>query len=55
MRIAGNLAVGPHVVTIPGTGDIGHLNQNIAAGSLRLKVDDLAVMNRLLENIDHSA
>ena len=33
---------GPHVLVIPGTGDLGHLADNVAAGSLRLTSDDLA-------------
>ena len=35
-------ARGPHVLVIPGTGDLDHLADNIAAGTLRLAPDDLA-------------
>jgi aryl-alcohol dehydrogenase-like predicted oxidoreductase len=40
VRIAWNLALGPHVLAIPGTGDLGHLEQNVAAAALRLTDDD---------------
>ena len=39
VRIAWNLALGPHVLAIPGTGDLGHLEQNVAAAALRLTED----------------
>jgi pyridoxine 4-dehydrogenase len=42
VRIAWTLAIGPHVLTIPGTGDSEHLEQNVAAAALRLSEDDLA-------------
>jgi pyridoxine 4-dehydrogenase len=42
VRIAWNLALGPHVLAIPGTGDLRHLEQNVAAAALRLGDDDLA-------------
>ena len=41
VRIAWTLALGPHVLAIPGTGDAGHLEENVAAASLRLTDDDL--------------
>jgi pyridoxine 4-dehydrogenase len=41
VRIAWNLALGPHVLAIPGTGDPRHLEQNVAAAALRLSEDDL--------------
>lgn len=41
VRIAWTLALGPHVLAIPGTGDLAHLEQNVAAASLRLTDDDL--------------
>jgi aryl-alcohol dehydrogenase-like predicted oxidoreductase len=44
VRIAWNLALGPHVLAIPGTGDLGHLEQNVAAASLRLSEADLGVL-----------
>lgn len=42
VRIAWNLALGPHVLAIPGTGDPRHLEQNVAAAALRLSEDDMA-------------
>jgi pyridoxine 4-dehydrogenase len=47
VRIAWNLALGPHVLAIPGTGDLGHLEQNVAAAALRLTEDDLASLTSL--------
>lgn len=44
VRIAWNLALGPHVLAIPGTGDLEHLEQNVAAASLCLSEGDLAVL-----------
>jgi pyridoxine 4-dehydrogenase len=42
VRLAWILAQGPHVLAIPGTGDPGHLEQNVAAAALRLSTEDLA-------------
>ena len=42
VRLAWALQRGPHVLVIPGTGDPGHLADNIAAGALRLTPGDLA-------------
>ncbi|MGW0818567.1 aldo/keto reductase [Streptomyces viridiviolaceus] len=42
VRIAWTLHQGPHVLAIPGTGDPGHLAENVAAGALRLTEEDLA-------------
>jgi len=42
IRLAWTLHQGPHVLAIPGTGDPGHLAENIAAGALRLTPEDLA-------------
>jgi pyridoxine 4-dehydrogenase len=47
VRIAWTLALGPHVLAIPGTGDLGHLEQNIAAASLRLTDDERAQLSTL--------
>jgi aryl-alcohol dehydrogenase-like predicted oxidoreductase len=47
VRIAWNLALGQHVLAIPGTGDLGHLEQNVAAASLELTEDDLAALATL--------
>ncbi|MGW2403652.1 oxidoreductase [Streptomyces sp. NPDC001739] len=47
VRLAWTLHRGPHVLAIPGTGDLAHLAQNVAAGSLRLSEDELAVLDSL--------
>jgi aryl-alcohol dehydrogenase-like predicted oxidoreductase len=47
VRIAWNLALGPHVLAIPGTGDVFHLEQNVAAATLQLTDDDLAALEGL--------
>ncbi|KAB8189610.1 oxidoreductase [Nonomuraea phyllanthi] len=47
VRLAWSLQRGPHVLAIPGTGDPGHLEDNIAAGALRLTEADLAVLDDL--------
>ncbi|WP_412542580.1 aldo/keto reductase [Longispora sp. K20-0274] len=44
VRVAWTLHRGPHVLAIPGTGDPGHLESNVAAGALRLSDDDLVVL-----------
>ncbi|MFF8731005.1 aldo/keto reductase [Streptomyces sp. NPDC015171] len=45
IRIAWTLHQGPHVLAIPGTGDPGHLAENVAAGALRLTGEELARLN----------
>jgi aryl-alcohol dehydrogenase-like predicted oxidoreductase len=47
VRIAWTLALGPHVLAIPGTGDLRHLEQNVDAAALRLTEDDLAALSRV--------
>ncbi|MFG2352309.1 aldo/keto reductase [Streptomyces sp. NPDC048521] len=42
VRIAWTLHQGPHVLAIPGTGNPGHLVENVAAGALRLTAEELA-------------
>ena len=42
VRIAWTLAQGPHVLAIPGTGDLGHLEENVASQDVELTVDDLS-------------
>jgi pyridoxine 4-dehydrogenase len=42
VRLAWTLHQGPHVLAIPGTGSLEHLEQNVAAASLRLTDEDLA-------------
>ena len=44
VRLAWTLAQGPHVLAIPGTGDPAHLEQNLAAGRVRLSGQDLALL-----------
>lgn len=44
VRIAWTLALGEHVLAIPGTGHVSHLEQNVAAAGLRLGEDDLAAL-----------
>ena len=44
IRLAWTLAQGPHVLAIPGTGDIAHLEANIAAGAIRLTPQDLELL-----------
>jgi pyridoxine 4-dehydrogenase len=47
IRLAWALHRGPHVLVIPGTGNPGHLTENVAAGALRLSDDELAVLDSL--------
>jgi pyridoxine 4-dehydrogenase len=49
VRLAWTLARGPHVLVIPGTGDPGHLTENMAAADLRLSDDELATLDALHE------
>jgi pyridoxine 4-dehydrogenase len=42
VRIAWTSQRGPHVLAIPGTGNRDHLVAGIAAGALRLSVEDMA-------------
>ena len=44
VRLAWTLRQGPHVLAIPGTGSVEHLEQNLAAGSLRLSAAELATV-----------
>ena len=43
VRIAWTLSRGAHVLAIPGTSDPNHLVENVAAGTLRLTEEELAV------------
>ncbi|MFG2905485.1 oxidoreductase [Kitasatospora sp. NPDC048286] len=45
VRLAWTLHRGPHVLAIPGTGDVAHLEDNIAAGALRLSAQELALLD----------
>jgi aryl-alcohol dehydrogenase-like predicted oxidoreductase len=42
VRLAWTLNLGPHLLAIPGTGDPGHLTENVAAAALRLTPDEMA-------------
>ncbi|WP_329039459.1 aldo/keto reductase [Streptomyces sp. NBC_00178] len=44
VRLAWTLHQGAHVLAIPGTGNPDHLDENVAAASLRLTADDLALL-----------
>ena len=44
VRLAWTLHQGPNVLAIPGTGDLRHLDENVAAASLRLTGEDLALL-----------
>lgn len=44
VRLAWTLSQGPHVLAIPGTGDLGHLADNVAAAALRLSEAELALL-----------
>ncbi|MFI8891570.1 oxidoreductase [Streptomyces paradoxus] len=46
IRIAWTLHQGPHVLAIPGTGNHGHLAENVAAGAIRLTDEELTRLNR---------
>jgi aryl-alcohol dehydrogenase-like predicted oxidoreductase len=45
VRLAWTLHQGDHVLAIPGTGDVAHLRENIAAAGLRLTSEDLAALS----------
>ncbi|ACQ78688.1 aldo/keto reductase [Beutenbergia cavernae DSM 12333] len=45
VRLAWTLHRGPHVLAIPGTGSVAHLEENVAAGALRLSDDELALLD----------
>ena len=47
VRLAWTLAQGTHVLAIPGTGNLAHLAENIAAGALRLTEEELALLGSL--------
>ena len=42
VRLAWTLAQGEHVLVIPGTGSVAHLEENVAAAGLRLTADQIA-------------
>lgn len=45
IRLAWTLHRGAHVLAIPGTGDPGHLAENVAAGGLVLSEEELALLD----------
>ncbi|WNI33779.1 oxidoreductase [Streptomyces sp. ITFR-6] len=47
IRLAWTLHQGSHVLAIPGTGDLGHLAQNVAVATLRLSRDELTALDPL--------
>lgn len=47
VRLAWTLQRGPHVLAIPGTGNPGHLDENVAAAALRLTEDELRLLTEL--------
>ncbi|MEU9255610.1 aldo/keto reductase [Streptomyces sp. NPDC048270] len=47
LRLAWTLGRGPHVLAIPGTGNPDHLVENVAAGSLRLTPEEVALLGGL--------
>jgi aryl-alcohol dehydrogenase-like predicted oxidoreductase len=44
VRLAWTLHQAPNVLAIPGTGDVRHLEENVAAAGLRLSAEDLALL-----------
>jgi pyridoxine 4-dehydrogenase len=46
VRLAWTLQQGAHVLAIPGTGDVAHLEENVAAGALRLTAEEMAEMDQ---------
>jgi pyridoxine 4-dehydrogenase len=44
VRLAWTLGLGPHVLAIPGTGDPGHLEDNVAAAALTLTPEDMSLL-----------
>ncbi|MET9955270.1 aldo/keto reductase [Streptomyces sp. NPDC006339] len=45
VRIAWTLHQGPHLLAIPGTGDLAHLEANVAAGALKLSAEELTLLD----------
>jgi pyridoxine 4-dehydrogenase len=44
LALAHALALSPNVLAIPGTGSLAHLEENVAARSLMLTPEDLAML-----------
>jgi aryl-alcohol dehydrogenase-like predicted oxidoreductase len=49
VRLAWTLHQGPNVLAIPGTGDIGHLTENVAAGALHLNEEELTELSTVAQ------
>jgi pyridoxine 4-dehydrogenase len=49
VRIAWTLSRGAHVLAIPGTGDVGHLAENMAAGAIQLTGEELARLTKVVD------
>jgi pyridoxine 4-dehydrogenase len=47
VRLAWTLQLGPHVLAIPGTGNPDHLEENVAAGALRLSAAEMRRLTSL--------
>jgi aryl-alcohol dehydrogenase-like predicted oxidoreductase len=45
VRLAWSLAQGPHLLAIPGTGDLAHLAANVASGALELTEKERATLD----------
>lgn len=50
VKLAWTLQQGRHVLAIPGTGNPDHVDENVAAGSLRLSECDMAILDSLSRN-----
>jgi len=48
IALAWLLSRGPHVVVIPGTTSIEHLEENVGAGAIELTKDDVAALDRMV-------
>ena len=48
IRLAWTLAQGPHVLAIPGTGNLEHLDGNVAAAAIRLTEDERAQLESVV-------
>ncbi|GAB4085931.1 oxidoreductase [Myceligenerans cantabricum] len=45
VRLAWTLHRGEHVLAIPGTGNVAHLEENVAAGAIRLSDEEVALLD----------
>jgi len=53
IRLAWTPHQGSHVLAVPGTGDLDHLAQNVAVGSLHLTQEQLALLDDPAEDQTH--